>query len=128
MSPARRVSICRTRNRRRAMLSRRDLVMTAVALAAFRDGRAAAGTQARILRPIPSSGEQLPVIGMGTSRTFDVGEDAESRAPLAAVLTELVAGGGTVIDSSPMYGRAEQVVGDLLRAMKPPPKIFAATK
>ena len=70
----------------------------------------------------------LPVIGMGTSRTSDVGENAAERAPLAEVIKELLAGGGTVIDSSPMYGQAETVVGDLVRDAKAGGKIFAATK
>ncbi len=109
------------------MINRRDLVLGTAALGIA--GRsAAAPPSAAIYRPIPSTGELLPVIGMGTSRTFDVGEDATARAPLAAVVGELIAGGGIVIDSSPMYGRAEQVTGDLLKAITPTPKIFAATK
>lgn len=110
------------------MINRREFVVSTAALGIAGKGAAAPAPSDRILRVIPSSGEKLPVIGMGTSRTFDVGEDAAARAPLAAVLAELVAGGGTVIDSSPMYGRAEQVTGSLLQQMKPRPKIFAATK
>jgi diketogulonate reductase-like aldo/keto reductase len=111
-----------------AMINRRELVLGAAAAGLAGKALAAGETRRPILRKIPSSGEELPVIGMGSSRTFDVGTDAAARAPLAAVLRELVAGGGTVIDSSPMYGRAEQVIGDLLREMKPKPKIFMATK
>jgi diketogulonate reductase-like aldo/keto reductase len=111
------------------MLNRRELIAgVAAAGLATRTGAAGdAATKTRILRVIPSGGETLPVIGMGTSRTFDVGGDAAERAPLAGVLRELFAGGGKVIDSSPMYGRAEQVVGDLLQAAKPR-DVFAATK
>src|SRR3954452_18061314 len=65
-------------------------------------------------RPIPSSGEPLPVIGCGTWQTFDVGPSSAERAPLAEVLRTLFAGGWSVVDSSPMYGQAEGVVGDLL--------------
>ena len=65
-------------------------------------------------RPIPSSQELLPVVGCGTWQTFDVGPSAGERAPLAEVLRILFAGGGSVVDSSPMYGRAEGVVGELL--------------
>jgi diketogulonate reductase-like aldo/keto reductase len=79
-----------------------------------------------IQRPIPSSGEQIPVIGMGTSRTFDVDDDAVSG--LTEVMRAFLDGGGTVIDSSPMYGNAESRVGDLLRAMPERPPLFAATK
>lgn len=67
-------------------------------------------------RPIPHGQEALPVIGLGTWQTFDVGDDAGARAPLRAVLDSLLAAGARVIDSSPMYGRAEGVVGDLLAA------------
>lgn len=81
-----------------------------------------------IRRPIPSSGERLPVMGMGTSETFDVGEDAAQRAPLADVLRVFFAEGGALIDSSPMYGRAESVVGDLLKAAGREESVFAATK
>ncbi len=78
-------------------------------------------------RPIPRTGERLPCIGLGTWRTFDVGETASERAPLAEVLRVLREGGGRLVDSSPMYGRAEAVVGDLVRA-RPEPRPFLATK
>lgn len=81
-----------------------------------------------IQRPIPGTGELLPVIGMGTSRTFDAAADAASLAALEAVMAAFLAGGGTVIDSSPMYGNAESRVGDLVRGMPEKPKMFAATK
>ncbi len=83
---------------------------------------------AMIRRPIPSSGELLPVMGMGTSRTFDSPADPRSLAELSAVMRAFFAGGGTVIDSSPMYGNAESRVGDVLRAMEERPGVFAATK
>ena len=79
-------------------------------------------------RKIPSSGAALPVIGCGTWRGFDVGEGAGERAPLAQVLRVLFEAGGSVIDSSPMYGRAEAVVGDLLSAAHNRDQAFIATK
>jgi len=79
-------------------------------------------------RQIPSSGEALPVVGMGTSRTFDVDSSAEARAPLKDVLRELVAAGGTLIDTAPMYGRAEQVVGELVAELALGDATFLATK
>ena len=79
-------------------------------------------------RPIPKSGEMLPVIGLGTWRTFDVGNDATALENLGAVLRLLFEGGGKVIDSSPMYGRAEAVVGDLLAKMHARERAFLATK
>ncbi len=81
-----------------------------------------------IQRAVPSSGELLPVMGMGTSRTFDTAGDAESLATLTEVMQLFFAGSGKVIDSSPMYGNAETRVGDVLRAMKEMPPLFAATK
>src|SRR5262249_44516418 len=78
-------------------------------------------------RKIPSSGAPLPVVGVGTWRGFDVGEGAE-RAALAEVLGALFEAGGSVIDSSPMYGRAEAVAGDLLAAANSRDKAFIATK
>jgi aryl-alcohol dehydrogenase-like predicted oxidoreductase len=65
-------------------------------------------------RPIPSSGEALPVVGLGTYKGFDVGEGAVDRARLGAVVAALFSAGGTIVDSSPMYGRAEAVSGRLL--------------
>lgn len=79
-------------------------------------------------KAIPKTGEQLPVIGMGTSRTFDVGNDQAMRAQLKQVLQLFFDNGGAVIDSSPMYGTAEQVTGDLLRSIKNKQALFAATK
>jgi diketogulonate reductase-like aldo/keto reductase len=79
-------------------------------------------------RPIPSTGEALPVIGLGTWRTFDVGTSVQERAPLRQVLTILFEHGGSVIDSSPMYGASEGVVGDLLASMKAHDRAFVATK
>jgi aryl-alcohol dehydrogenase-like predicted oxidoreductase len=78
------------------------------------------------MRPIPSSGEKLPVIGLGTWQTFDV--DPAQSAPLAEVLRTFVKLGGRVVDSSPMYGRAEQVIGDLLTKLKLRDSLFLATK
>jgi diketogulonate reductase-like aldo/keto reductase len=82
-----------------------------------------------ITRPIPSSGERLPVIGMGTSRTHDVGPDAELRAPLLEVMQAFFDHGGRLIDTSPMYGYAEAVLGELLRVVPHDRRqLFAATK
>jgi len=79
-------------------------------------------------RPIPSTREALPVVGCGTWRTFDVGPGSTDRAPLVEVLRILFASGGSVIDSSPMYGAAEGVVGDVLATMGARDKAFVATK
>lgn len=75
-------------------------------------------------RVIPRTSEQLPVIGLGTWQTFDVGEAKQDRAACADVLKTFLAAGVSLVDSSPMYGRAEQVTGDELHGAK----AFLATK
>jgi diketogulonate reductase-like aldo/keto reductase len=79
-------------------------------------------------RVIPSSGETLPVIGLGTWQTFDVGSDATARTQLTQVLATLFDAGGSVIDSSPMYGTSEDVAGSLVADMRARSKAFLATK
>jgi aryl-alcohol dehydrogenase-like predicted oxidoreductase len=79
-------------------------------------------------RPIPKTGEALPVIGLGTWQSFDVGRDAAARSARMSVLQALFDSGASVIDSSPMYGRSEGVVGDLLDAMHARDRAFLATK
>ena len=81
-----------------------------------------------LTRPIPSTKEPLPVVGVGTWQTFDVAATTTELAPRQEVLRTLFEAGGKVIDSSPMYGRAEEVVGVLLEAMKAFDKAFLATK
>jgi len=84
--------------------------------------------QSILRKPIPRSGELLPVIGLGTWQTFDVGAGSAERAPLKEVLSEFVQRGGRVLDSSPMYGRSETVVGDLAAELGIDKQLFVATK
>jgi diketogulonate reductase-like aldo/keto reductase len=77
-------------------------------------------------RPIPRTKEAIPTVGLGTWQAFDV--DASGRAPLAEVVKQFFAAGGRVIDSSPMYGRAEAVVGDVLADLGAIGTPFLATK
>jgi diketogulonate reductase-like aldo/keto reductase len=79
-------------------------------------------------RKIPSSGEMLPVVGLGTWQTFDVGSDRSELDQRKDVLRVLFEAGGSVIDTSPMYGRAEAVTGTLLAEMGGRDKAFLATK
>lgn len=79
-------------------------------------------------RAIPSSGEKLPVIGLGTYRAFDVGSAEAERAPLEEVLQLFVQRGGQMVDTSPMYGEAEQVVGALSSKLGLRERLFLATK
>jgi diketogulonate reductase-like aldo/keto reductase len=87
-----------------------------------------ASGRAAIKRAIPSSGEQIPVVGLGTYRAFDAGTDASERVQLKPVLREFVSAGGTLIDSSPMYGSSETVVGDLTAELRLRKSLFFATK
>lgn len=80
-----------------------------------------------IMRKIPSTGEAIPVIGLGTSGPFEVSADEQARAPLREVLKGFFDGGGTLIDTSPMYSTAETVLGDLLTPEQQG-KAFLATK
>ena len=79
-------------------------------------------------RPIPSSGEQLPIVGIGTWQTFDVGNNLTQRTELKKVLQAFVELGGQVMDSSPMYGTSEKVVGDLAADLGILDQLFMATK
>ena len=81
-----------------------------------------------LTRPIPSTNEPLPIVGLGTWQTFDVGPDRQALDQRKEVLRTLFEAGGRVIDSSPMYGRAEEVVGTLLSEMGAHGKAFLATK
>ena len=85
-------------------------------------------TQQILKRAIPSTGEKVGVVGLGTWQTFDVGSSTTARNTLKEVLKTLVAHGGSVIDSSPMYGSSEKVVGDLTSQLKIKDDIFYATK
>jgi len=104
-------------------------------------GAVAAGAAAAMLRPlstlaesapitrrIPSSGEQLPVIGLGTWITFNVGDDTELRDECAAVMRAFFRDGGGIIDSSPMYGSSQPVIGYGLRKLGRPSGLFSADK
>ena len=107
-------------------LARRTLLKGLVA-AALLPATALAGQQSPILRRIPGSGETLPAIGLGTWRTFDVAESADLAAA-RETLKLFSEQGGRVVDSSPMYGRAEAVVGRLAADLGLGGKIFLATK
>ncbi len=81
-----------------------------------------------IKRPIPSSGELVPVMGMGSSRTFDVALKQSNIEKLIPVMQSFFTGGGTLVDSSPMYGEAEAVLGEVISQLPGSPSLFAATK
>ena len=91
-------------------------------------GRGNASEHLIAKRPIHSSGELLPVVGLGTYQAFGVGSSERERDPLRDVLRQFAGKGGSVIDSSPMYGSAEGVVGDLSAQLSLRPRLFMATK
>jgi diketogulonate reductase-like aldo/keto reductase len=91
-------------------------------------GQARAESLAMLTRAIPSTGEKLPVIGLGTWQAFDVDLTSDNRRQLGDVLSLFVKLGGRVIDTSPMYGRAEDVIGELTTELGIRDKLFLATK
>jgi aryl-alcohol dehydrogenase-like predicted oxidoreductase len=109
-------------------LTRREFCAHATAALLAGAAPAVAKEASMLTRSIPGTDESLPVIGMGTWSTFDVGASASERAPLAEVLRLFYAAGGKVIDSSPMYGRAERVTGDLMEKLGKRSETFVATK
>ena len=114
-----------------APLDRRTLIGTLAAGAAaavLRPLEALARTAAPLTRPIPSSGERLPLVGLGSWITFNVGEDPELRDECADVMEAFFAAGGRLIDSSPMYGSSQPVIGYGLKRLGRPTGLFSADK
>jgi diketogulonate reductase-like aldo/keto reductase len=111
-------------------MQRRDLIRLAALAGPFLVARRLAGAApaAAATKPIPATGESLPVIGMGTWITFNVGDDPAAIASRTEVLRAFFAAGGGMIDSSPMYGSAEAVLGATLGALGYPSGLFSATK
>lgn len=108
------------------MYSRRDaLLMMAAAAAAPRVAQAFAKP---MQRRIPGSAESLPVLGLGTWQVLDVPASGADYDAASAATRRFVEAGGKLIDSSPMYGRAEERVGDILAGIRPSPTVFLATK
>lgn len=110
------------------MPSRRRFLENSLAVSALSVMPSLARAATPATRPIPADGRRLPAIGLGTWQTFDVGSDATARARLGRLLVRFAELGGEVIDSSPMYGSAETVVGDLVRQHGLRPRLFLATK
>lgn len=110
-------------------MRRRDLLLNLI------PGLGAAGVHAQntappqpLLRTIGSSGEQIPVLGLGSWITFNVGNDRPARAQCAEVMRHFFDAGGRLIDSSPMYGSSQGVIGDGLQALAAQRRVFSAEK
>lgn len=112
------------------MHSRRQFLQRSALLAALAPLLCAPSPAAEALlgRRIPSSGEELPAIGLGTSRSFDVVLDDAALVPLLEVLRTLVEGGGSLLDTAPSYGNAERVSGELARRLGVRDRLFLASK
>ena len=112
-------------------INRREVLglLAATGAAAALDARlGVAQSDAIISRPVPSTGEQLPMVGLGTWITFNVGYDEAARASCAEVMRNFFEAGGRLIDSSPMYGSSQAVVGQGLNKLGKPSELFAADK
>lgn len=113
------------------VFSRREILALGAgigAAAALRIAPVFAAAGPVLTRPIPRTGERLPVVGLGTAIVFDIADDAAQRAERRAVIHTMIEGGGRLIDTAPSYGAAEAVLGDLLAAMGARDKVFLATK
>ena len=102
--------------------------LAAAGAAAFWPSLAAAQRGTILTRPIPSSGEAMPVVGLGSWITFNVGNDRVARDACAEVMRAFFAAGGRMIDSSPMYGSSQEVIGYGLERLGRPPRLFSAEK
>ena len=108
-------------------MQRRDFLLSLAASTAILACPAIA-SKTLLKRPIPSSGEQIPSVGMGTWITFDVGTKKSIIDDRTEVLKHFFASGGGMIDSSPMYGTAQTVLGKCFQQLEPPKSLFSATK
>jgi len=113
-----------TFTRRRALRT----VVAAAASAMMYEPLAQSGTSPPFTRVVPSTGERIPVVGLGTWITFNVGNDAIARDACADVVRAFVEGGGRLMDSSPMYGSSQDVIGHALRSTGLAQRVFPADK
>ena len=107
--------------------TRRDVMAAGAALCAT-PAMGFSATEPMLTRPIPASGEALPVIGLGTYSVFDVDSTDDNIAHRRGIVQQLIDAGGSVVDTSPMYDRSEKVIGDVIGAGADSSKLFLATK
>lgn len=108
-------------------LRRRRLLASLLALPALAATPAHAQARPLLTRAIPSSGERIPLVGLGSWITFNVGRDPQARAECTEVMRAFFAGGGRLVDSSPMYGSAQGVIGEAVARLRPA-QLFSADK
>lgn len=110
-------------------MKRRDFLLQLVPSLGAASAIAQTPAQPQLLtRPIPSSGEQIPVVGLGTWITFNVGKDTAARTQSTEVMRQFFAAGGKLIDSSPMYGSSQGVIGEALQKLQVQSRVFSAEK
>jgi diketogulonate reductase-like aldo/keto reductase len=110
-------------------MKRRALLLNLAPALACAGALAQVSTQDRPLtRRIPSSGEEVPLVGLGSWITFNVGSDVEARVNCTEVMRNFFASGGRLIDSSPMYGSSQDVIGEGLQKLGQPRQLFSADK
>ncbi|MGB5690297.1 MAG: aldo/keto reductase [Woeseiaceae bacterium] len=107
---------------------RRDVIKAGAALGALPGLALGEATGGMISKPIPATGEALPVIGLGTYNVFDVDSTPAQIATRKDIVTQLVSAGGRLLDTSPMYNRSEKVIGDVIEAGARRDELFLATK
>ena len=112
--------------KRRALLQLPVSMISGIALA--QGALSTAPTPDLLMRPIPSSGESVPAVGLGSWITFNVGKDLAARRQCAEVMRAFFDAGGRLIDSSPMYGSSQGVIGDGLQHIAAHPRVFSADK
>lgn len=108
--------------------NRREVLAAGAALGALPALTLATETSGMLTKPIPSSGDALPVIGLGTYSVFDVDSTPDAIAERREIVDRLTASGGSVIDTSPMYNRSEKVIGDVIASRAARDDLFLATK
>lgn len=109
-------------------MRRRDLITVLPALAGGAAPATGAAMPRPLLRRIPPSGEEIPAVGLGSWITFNVGKDPPARSRCAEVMRRFFAAGGRLIDSSPMYGSSQGVIGEGLQRLGAAAPVFAADK
>jgi diketogulonate reductase-like aldo/keto reductase len=108
--------------------NRRQFVAASAALGAFPGFVAADEADSMLTKPIPATGESLPVIGLGTYNVFDVASTAEALVSRKDIVERLTGAGGSLLDTSPMYNRSEKVIGDVIGVGVDRQELFLATK
>lgn len=110
------------------MWNRRDFIAAGAALGTLPRIAFATGDAGMLSKPIPASGESLPVIGLGTYNVFDVDSTPDAIAARKEIVQRLTEAGGSLLDTSPMYNRSERVIGDVIAAGVDRKNVFLATK